>query len=282
MYDFRFLIGELHIEMHSTFSIKLQSNMLPFEEHADFPGDIVYYLEKAPYAGWKPEGLETLVLDKGLSRIYRTQNGFIKEDGVGNCQDWTIIKNNDWAHPHIFVSANVNQNYSVGNSMSFPITLSLFDGVFLHASFIRWQGKGILFTGPSGIGKTTQANLWKDLRGAEILNGDKTIVRCREECWFAYGSPWAGSSQVYRNERAPLQAIIVLEQAQQNKLIPLGQVQAFKRIFHQSNAPLFDSSLLFRTINLLEKLVHDIPVYLLKCRPDEEAVKILENCLLHL
>lgn len=283
MYDFRFLIGDIHLEMHSTFPMEVQANLLPFLEDTNISGDIVYQLEKAPEFGWRPENLGTPVLDKGLSRIYRLANGYyVKEDGVQGCQDWTIIKNNNWTHPHIYVSASVNRNYSISNSMSFPISLSLFDGVFLHASFIRWKNKGILFTGSSGTGKTTQAKLWQKLRGADILNGDKALVRYGDTEWFSYGSPWAGSSHIYCNERAPLKAIVVLRQAPQNRLTQLGKVQAFKHIFHQSNAPLFDSDLLSRTISLLEKLVREIPVFLLECRPDEEAVKILENRLVHL
>ena len=38
-------------------------------------------------------------------------------------------------------------------------------GLLLHASFIRWQGSGILFSAPSGTGKSTQANLWVQHQG---------------------------------------------------------------------------------------------------------------------
>lgn len=37
--------------------------------------------------------------------------------------------------------------------------LNMHHGFILHSSFIRWKGKGIVFTAPSGTGKSTQADL---------------------------------------------------------------------------------------------------------------------------
>lgn len=50
-------------------------------------------------------------------------------------------------------------------------------GLLLHASFIRWQDRGILFSAPSGTGKSTQADLWVRHRGAEVINGDRAALR---------------------------------------------------------------------------------------------------------
>lgn len=48
----------------------------------------------------------------------------------------------------------------------------------LHSSYIvTRQEQGILFSGPSGIGKSTQAALWQRYAGAEIVNGDRALVR---------------------------------------------------------------------------------------------------------
>ena len=49
--------------------------------------------------------------------------------------------------------------------------------VILHSSFISRQGEGILFTAPSGTGKSTQADLWKrHEEGVTIINGDRSIL----------------------------------------------------------------------------------------------------------
>ena len=59
------------------------------------------------------------------------------------------------------------------------------------ASFIRWQGRGILFSAPSGTGKSTQANLWVQHQGAEVINGDRAALRQVGGRWQAFGLPYA-------------------------------------------------------------------------------------------
>ena len=83
-------------------------------------------------------------------------------------------------------------------------------GLMLHASFIRWQGRGILFSATSGVGKSTQADLWARCCQAEVLNGDRAALRPGPDGWRAYGLPYAGSSGIYRNEDAPVAAIVLL------------------------------------------------------------------------
>ena len=60
--------------------------------------------------------------------------------------------------------------------MELPHLLAVNDGILLHCSWIRWKDRGILFTAPSGTGKSTQAQLWCDLMGAELINGQWTLA----------------------------------------------------------------------------------------------------------
>lgn len=106
-------------------------------------------------------------------------------------------------------------------------------GLLLHASFIRWQGSGILFSAPSGTGKSTQANLWVQHQGAEVINGDRAALRQVGGRWQAFGLPYAGSSGVYRNESVPISALVVLRQGKENRLRSLTRGEAFARLFQR-------------------------------------------------
>ena len=47
----------------------------------------------------------------------------------------------------------------------------------LHSSYVLTQsGAAVLFSGPSGIGKSTQAALWQQYAGADVINGDRTLL----------------------------------------------------------------------------------------------------------
>lgn len=74
------------------------------------------------------------------------------------------------------------------------------DAMILHASFVSTRYGGLLFSGVSGIGKSTQADLWQRYEGAELLNGDRTVLRRMDGVWTAFGSPYAGSSNCFVNE----------------------------------------------------------------------------------
>ena len=72
--------------------------------------------------------------------------------------------------------------------------------------------RGLLFSGPSVIGKSTQAALW-ERHGARLLNGDRTVLGPGPAGWTAWGSPYAGSSRCFCSEQRTIGAIVVLEQA---------------------------------------------------------------------
>ena len=84
------------------------------------------------------------------------------------------------------------------------------DAMILHASFVSTRYGGLLFSGVSGIGKSTQADLWQRYEGAELLNGDRTVLRRIDGVWTAFGSPYAGSSNCFVNESRPVRAIDLL------------------------------------------------------------------------
>lgn len=65
----------------------------------------------------------------------------------------------------------------------------------MHGAVVEWNEKGYMFTAPSGTGKTTHIQLWKQFIGEDvrIINGDKPILEIGEQEVLAYGTPWAGS-----------------------------------------------------------------------------------------
>ena len=55
--------------------------------------------------------------------------------------------------------------------------LSAYQTIEVHASLIDVGRKGLMYLGPSGIGKTTQAELWGKYRNATIINGDMVFIK---------------------------------------------------------------------------------------------------------
>ena len=149
--------------------------------------------------------------------------------------------------------------------------------IVMHASAVIYNGKAILFTGVSGVGKSTQAQLWREYVGAEILNYDQALVFLQENSIKVCGTPWAGKENIYRTEIYPLQAIVIVEKAESNSIKEVSKGEAFSRVYLNNYLYPLNDDIDNRYCELITHLVSNIPVYVLKCTIDKQAV----NCLHH-
>lgn len=148
-----------------------------------------------------------------------------------------------------------------------------------HSSLISHQNSGLMFLGPSGIGKTTQAELWNRYRDALIINGDIVFVQETEKEFLGWGTPWHGSSPYCENTSVPLRAMIVLKQARENSI---RELTGFEKVSEVSNHVFYPQWLengMELCLETLDHLLTKIPVYELSCRPDEDAVRLTEETI---
>jgi len=153
-------------------------------------------------------------------------------------------------------------------------------GLLLHASLIKYNDKAVAFAGPSGVGKSTQADIWQTFLGAQIINGDRASLRRTSDGWIAYGSPYAGTSNIYKNDSAPLCAIVLLRQATENHLRRLTVTEAFRQLYPEVAIHRWDSTFVTKATDLCLQLIGETPVYLLECTPDESAALLVKKGLL--
>lgn len=152
-------------------------------------------------------------------------------------------------------------------------------GLLLHASLIKYKEQTIAFAGPSGVGKSTHAQIWKQHLDAQIINGDRAALRKTADGWVGFGSPYAGTSGIFRNDSAPLAAIVVLRQATENRLQQLSTAEAFRHIYPELSVHHWDKTFVEKATDLCLQLLQETPVYLLECRPEESAARLVEKGL---
>lgn len=153
-------------------------------------------------------------------------------------------------------------------------------GMLLHGAVISDGTNGYAFTADSGVGKTTHVKLWKKAFGDEIsvINGDKPIIRKREGKWYAYGTPWCGKEGWNINTSVPLTAICFLRRGETNTIKPFNTASAVADIFPQLLIP-GDFAGLTATLDLLDGLLTDVPLYELHCTISEEAARIARTAM---
>lgn len=150
-------------------------------------------------------------------------------------------------------------------------------GFLLHASWIRYRDRAILFTGPSGIGKSTQATLWEKHRGAELINGDRAAIFPTAEGAQVRGIPYCGSSGVNKNQTMPLTAVVTLSKAPENSITRLTGAKAFRQLWEGCSVNLWDPEAIGLATQAVVDTVSAVPVYHLACTPDERSVVTLEK-----
>lgn len=154
-----------------------------------------------------------------------------------------------------------------------------FQTLFFHAAQIALGDTGILFTAPSGTGKTTQAHLWERYRGAKIICNDRTLVRKSDSRWQTYGYPIDGSEPVCSGEIHTLGAVVLLEQGDGNRVERMKASRALPRLMPQLVIDGWSARARELAMEQLLTLLAEIPVYILSCTPDYEAVSCLERRL---
>ncbi len=152
--------------------------------------------------------------------------------------------------------------------------MALHQTMLVHASAVEYEGHAVVFTASSGTGKTTQAELWNQYCGAKILNGDKVFLKQEEDAIHAWGSPWKGSSSYGMNASAPLRAIVVLEQDNRNSIRRLDTMEAMELFVPHIFFPRWDERCELAVMEFLDKVMSEIDIYLLKCRPEQSAVEL--------
>lgn len=163
--------------------------------------------------------------------------------------------------------------------MNLPRCLLAHGGVFLHASMIAHNGQAILFTAPKQVGKSTQAGLWERHRGAEVVNGDRALLRKQEGSWFAFGSPFCGTSGICKNRTLPIKAIVLLSQAQENRAERASVRQSYAALLDGCTFDVWDKAQMETLMDMGAELMAEVPFYRLFCLPNEDAIKTLEGVL---
>lgn len=160
--------------------------------------------------------------------------------------------------------------------------LEKYNGMFLHCASIKYNGKAYLFTAPSGTGKTTHIKLWIEHMGnrVEVINGDKPILRRKDNEIIVYGTPWQGKENYGSNINAPLGGIFLLRRAEKNTVTKATAKESLPFLLSQT-LRLNKKENMIKIFEMLEYIVKSTPIYNLNCNMDKQALdtalSVIEN-----
>ena len=176
-----------------------------------------------------------------------------------------------WLTPGIPFSSSICAACEAGMTMR--------DGMPLHASLVEKDGYGVVFLGPSGMGKSTQAKLWVEYQGADFIIGDRPGLRRIDGRWIGFGMPWDGKDGIKQQKQVPIRALISLEQAPENSIRRLTKQEAMMVLLNQVMMPMWDDAAMALLTPLMGRLATEIPFYHLKNLPNKEATELTREAI---
>lgn len=289
MYSYFFQFADLliQIEVPFTFDTFYEMDCYRISNEEKKNADVIYRLSILPEE-WEIRG--RLLYDGRKSRIYQVGNRIYRYFfwNVYTEKKYIVLSytETDYTYFDIYIQKGsmeeLLKEFHFSALLAIELVLLKNKAFQLHSSIVEWNRKGILFTAPSGTGKSTQAELWKKYEQATIINGDKALIRKIDDKFIAYGSPYAGTSNIYTNFSVPVCAIVVLEQGTGNALEIMNPLLAFTKLYSESTVNAWNSDFVNEFMNLLYNLVETVPVYHFSCRPDQEAVSVVKKAILSL
>ncbi len=148
-------------------------------------------------------------------------------------------------------------------------------GLLFHAAGIVRRGRGYLFFGHSGSGKTTVARL---SLGDLVLNDDLVLLMPKGQRWVVHATPFWNPSQIRPTCRsAPLAAMFRLVQDREVYLEEMGRGEALAELV--ANVPVIpaDPARSHKLLEVGRRLLRQVPIYRLHFLPDASFWRVVES-----
>lgn len=150
----------------------------------------------------------------------------------------------------------------------------------IHSASILYRDKAWLFSGHSGIGKSTHTKLWHQLLGTPYLNGDLNLIGIQDGKIMVYGIPWCGTSDLFTTTTQELGGIVLLERSlTENHVQELTPCEKTLRVMQRMISPAWTELLLSQNLEFAEKLSDLIPVLHLSCTKNPSAVYTIQHVI---
>lgn len=205
---------------------------------------------------------------------------FIAEDGGGECDIRLTPELLEAARK--LLPARMRDEYVEYRALIEPTARKLLEFgmcIFHSAAFVR-EGRAWLLTAPSGVGKTTQYLNWQRLfpNEIEMICGDMPVLERAEDGIIVHATSWCGKERIgKRGLSAPLAGVVLLEQANENRLEPLPPHDAIMPFFEQFIVRPETEKEIRELASVMDTLVGSVPLYRFANLGDDASTNLLRE-----
>lgn len=165
----------------------------------------------------------------------------------------------------------------------------------IHSASILYRDQVWIFSGHSGMGKSTHTNLWKEQFGTEIINGDLNLIGWNsgkqdssgqnvnkpgsKRHSIVYGMPWCGTSGIASTKSYPLGGIVLLGRSDNDHFELLTNDQKIVRVMQRMISPVWEEEMLNQNLTCAEKLAKQIPIFYFLCTKEPSAAERMKDAI---
>lgn len=152
------------------------------------------------------------------------------------------------------------------------------NGLFvLHSASVLYNRQAWLFSGRSGMGKSTHADLWNRMFHTPVINGDLNLLSVTPDGPVVYGMPWCGTSGMADSMAYPLGGIVLLKQASTDSCLPLSDDQKTLLVMQRFISPAWTEEMLIRNLNFAKALARLTRICQLLCTKEPSAAYTMKE-----
>ena len=149
----------------------------------------------------------------------------------------------------------------------------------LHSASILYRGQAWLFSGHSGMGKSTHTALWHEYVDTPYLNGDLNLIGKSEEGegYCIYGIPWCGTSGLCTTETVELGGIILLGRDAEDYVEELSPFEQVLRVTQRMISPAWTEQMATGNLEFVEQMAEKAWITQLFCTKNPSAVEVIQK-----
>lgn len=147
----------------------------------------------------------------------------------------------------------------------------------IHSASILYKDKLWLFSGHSGMGKSTHTNLWKEHFGTPVINGDLNLLAIENDIPVVHGIPWCGTSGIYDTKTYPLGGIILVNRGTTDYTEDISVDEKLLLVSQRLISPSWTKEQWEKNMEIVEQITRDILVCKLYCTKEKSAAEVMKK-----
>lgn len=153
------------------------------------------------------------------------------------------------------------------------------NGFIMHGATIGLGTKGLIFTGNSGVGKSTISSIFRQADNIEQISDDRFILKEIDGTLYSFGNPFDTKIERNINKGIRISNIFFLHHANNNKVSPINSIELMSKLLTVSLLPYGNTTNMEWALQYIKKIATEIPCFEFHFFPDITCFEYIKSIL---